>query len=155
MPSTETEAHRQVLRGYNSHGEFGGFRIPASVQNLVMRDYTARNGYTFKLSVDEHAFPGCYMRLNAIVDELGEVDGLIMCSAHMLPQRPSVRRALLERAISHGAEIHCVLESVVVRDSADIAALEELFYLSDTLENCPDSIPEALLGDAKGNVNFA
>ena len=129
--------------------------VPATVQNLVMRDYTAKNDFVFKLAVDEHAFPGCYMRLNAIVDELAEVDGLVMCSAHMLPKRRSRRRSVLLRAFERDAEVHCVFESLVIRGDADIAALDEMFYLLETLQQCPKKIAEELLGPAKGNDSFS
>jgi sporadic carbohydrate cluster protein (TIGR04323 family) len=155
MNKQQGKANSRTLRGYVSHAEFGGFKMPATVQNLVMRDYVARNDYTFKLSVDEHSFENCYLQLYAVIDELAQVDGIVMCSAYMLPKTPARRRLIIEKALGLNAQMHFVFESLVVRSADDLAALEELFHLADTLKKCPTSIPSDLLGSAQGVANFS
>ena len=44
MTSGEPSKGRMGVRGYVTNDEFGGLRIPVPVQNLVLRDYAARNG---------------------------------------------------------------------------------------------------------------
>ena len=50
--------------------------------------------------------------------------------------------------------LRSAIDTAVDDNAADIDALEQLFYLSSTLESCPQSIPSSLLGNAKGNVDF-
>ena len=146
---------RPVLRGYVSHRQFGGFLMPATVQNLVMRDYTQRVGAVFKLSVDEHAFADCYMRLYGILDDLDGVDGVVMCSAFMLPKNPKRRAFVYDRVASRKAALHFVFENIVVRGIEDSARLEEIFGLSGVLDRCPKTIPAGLMPPIEGNDTFS
>lgn len=134
-----------ILIGYVSHREFGGFRMPATVQNLVMRDYAQRMKAIFRLSVDEHSFADCYMRLFAILDRPDGIDGVVMCSASMLPNRRDLRHAIYERILTHNVAMHFVFENLVIRNSEDVRKAEDIRGFTQILKNCPQSIPADLL----------
>ena len=56
-------------RGYIASRPVRGTSTPQHVQNLVIRDYAARSGLDFKLSATEYAMDGCYLMLEAVLDE--------------------------------------------------------------------------------------
>ena len=91
----------------------------------------------FLLSVAEYAMPNCYMMLDTAVAELPQLDGIIVFSAFMLPERPNARRALYDRVLAAGATLHAALESRVVADRADAEALEELLLVAQALHRVP------------------
>jgi len=118
------------FRGYIGSRPVRGERTPQQVQNLVIRDYTARNGLTFKLSATEYAMPGCYMMLNAVMDELPTLDGIVVFSMFMLPDDEARRRALYSRVLEQGKELHAALENVSLRSEADIARFEDILQVN-------------------------
>ena len=140
------EAVKQVgFRGYSTHREFGGNRIPVPIQNLMMRDYTSRRNLMFKLGIDEFNFPNCYLRLMSLLEELPTLEGIVMCSLFMLPKEQGVRLSIYEAFFDHGAALHLIMENAIVQHPDDVAYVEELFQLSETLKVCPTSIPNELL----------
>ena len=54
---------REGFRGYCVHQPFNGLRVPVPLQNTLLRDFLARKGLMFKLSVNELDFPGCHVQL--------------------------------------------------------------------------------------------
>lgn len=144
-----------ILIGYVSHREFGGFRMPATVQNLVMRDYAQRMKAGFRLSVDEHSFADCYMRLFAILDHPDGIDGVVMCSASMLPNRYELRHSVYEKILTHNVALHFVFENFIVGNSEDVRKTEEIRSFTQILKNCPQSIPADLLPQAREVFRFS
>ncbi len=59
--------------------------MPATVQNLVMRDYITRRGAQIRLSVGEYYFDKCFVQLYSMLRKLDEIEGIVMCSLFMLP----------------------------------------------------------------------
>lgn len=128
---------RLGYRGYVSSREFGGFRIPVPVQTIVLRDYCARHKLVYKLHVNENAFPHSYMVLDALVNELDGLEGVLMFSMFMLPARAERRRRLYERLIGQEQSLHLVLEGFVIREMADIEPVEQILSISRLLPFCP------------------
>ena len=150
MSEAANGEQRRGYRGYATHHRFGGLRIPVPVQNIVLRNYANQHHLMFVLSADEFDFPGCYLQLNSLVKQLESLEGLLMCSARMLPQDPKERSAIYSGFLAHGATLHLVLDNIVASDPQDFERIEELLVLSETLESCPTSIPEALLAQLAG-----
>ena len=82
-----TKKNRQGYRGYVTSRGFGGYAIPVPVQSLVLRDYCQRKSYVYVLPVNENNFPHSYLVLEGMIQNLGDFEGVLMCSFHMLPQR--------------------------------------------------------------------
>ena len=143
-----------VLQGYVTHQSFKGLRIPANVQNLVMRDYARNREKTFRLSRGEYYFDGCFVQLYAMLRDLDQMDGIILCSLFMLPQNPVKRRELFDTLLDTGGEMHCVFESLVVEDEAGVAELEDLYRLNDALDLAPRQIDRAILPPLNGIDSF-
>lgn len=143
-----------VLQGYVTHQSFKGLRIPANVQNLVMRDYARNREKTFRLSRGEYYFDGCFVQLFAMLRDLDQMDGVILCSLFMLPQNPARRREIFDMLLAAGGEMHCVFESLVVKDEAGVAELEDLYRLNDALDLAPQQIDRAILPPLNGIDSF-
>jgi sporadic carbohydrate cluster protein (TIGR04323 family) len=117
------------VRGYVTSRPFFGERAPQHVQNLVIRDFCARRGMTYLLSATEYAMPACYMMLEDVLAELGRIDGIVMYSIFLLPQRAARRRALYERVLAAGAGLHGAVENLSLTASSDIPAFEDIWML--------------------------
>lgn len=155
MVDSNQASLRKGLQGYVSHQPFGGFHIPVPIQNLVLRDYAARNNKIFKLSANEYFFPNCYVQLAGLLETLDSIEGVVMCSLFLLPPDRERRIPIYERFISNGAHLHCVLESFVLKDTADIQKAEDFYVLSNVLKECPKNIPEELLPSLGGSERFS
>lgn len=128
---------RSGYRGYVASRPVRGTSFPQQIQNLVLRDYAARHELTYLLSATEYGMPSCYLMLNAILDELPKLQGIIMFSAFMLPERKSRRLEIFERILAANCELHAALENVALRGRDDIADLEDLLEVAFTLPRLP------------------
>jgi sporadic carbohydrate cluster protein (TIGR04323 family) len=133
--------NRIGYRGYVSPREFGGLRVPVPVQSLVLRDYCARNKFLYKLHLNENIFPHSYMVLDGLVRNLDGLEGLLIFSLFMMPERAQRRAELYEHAFRQQAQLHFVLEGLVMRQPADVAAIEDILLIYQTLGDCPKTIP--------------
>lgn len=137
---------RLGYRGYVTSREFGGARIPVPVQSLALRDYCTRKGLMYKLHSNENMFPHSYLVLEGLVRDLSESEGLLMCSMYMLPQRATRRMGIYGQIFDQGAELHLVLEDIVLRRVEDLATVEEVLSATALLPHCPAGIPKELIG---------
>lgn len=126
-------SNRYGYRGYISSRPVSGISTPQRVQNLVIRDYTARRGLGFKLSATEYAMSGCYMILSDVLKELAELEGIVLFSLFMLPANATKRREIYQTVLSHETELHCALEGLVLRSEKDILQLEDTLMFSQIL----------------------
>ena len=116
---------RSGLQGYVTHQSFKGMRMPATVQNLVMRDYITRKGAQIRLSVGEYFFDNCFVQLYSMLRKLDEIEGIVMCSLFMMPEDPGKRRWIYDRFLESGAALHFVFEDLVVDDEDGIRRAEQ------------------------------
>lgn len=121
------------VRGYVTSRPFFGERAPQHVQNLVIRDFCARNGLTYLLSATEYAMPACYMMLEDVLAELGRIDGMAMYSIFLLPQRQARRLAIYQRVLAAGATLHGALENLTLATEADIARFEDIWTVQQVV----------------------
>ena len=133
--------NRQGFRGYVTSRAFGEYRIPVPLQSLALRDYCARNGMRFVLPVNENSFPHSYLVLEGIIEDLTNYDGIVMCSVHMLPQRPERRRRIYQRVLKQACSLHMVIEGFVVASPADVERVEELLRLNSLAPRLQDNAP--------------
>lgn len=154
-PSASSQVpQREGLQGYVTHQAFKGLRMPATVQNLVMRDYARQKGKAFRLSRGEYFFDGCYVQLYAALRDLPQLEGIVMCSAFMLPPSAAKRREIFGEVIAAGASLHCVLETLIVEDWHDVDAAEDVLRMNAALELSPRTIDPALLPPIDGIDQF-
>jgi sporadic carbohydrate cluster protein (TIGR04323 family) len=116
-------------RGYIASRPIRGERMPQQIQNLVIRDYAVRSGLAFKLSATEYAMPGCFMMLNAVMEELPTLEGVILFSMFMLPPDPVARRKIYDGVLSQGRALHAALENVAIRSASDVARFEDILLV--------------------------
>jgi sporadic carbohydrate cluster protein (TIGR04323 family) len=112
---------------------FFGERAPQHVQNLVIRDFCARNNLTYLLSATEYAMPACYMMLEDVLGELGRIDGIAMYSMFLLPQRQPRRLAIYERVLAAGATLHGALENLTLSEARDIGRFEDIWTVQQVV----------------------
>lgn len=125
------------FRGYNGSRPVRGTSFPQQVQNLVIRDYASKKGLHYLLSATEYAMPACYLMLSALLEELPSLQGIIMFSAFMLPQRKARRAEIYARILAAGCELHAALENMALRTEADIDGFEDLLDVAFTLPKLP------------------
>jgi sporadic carbohydrate cluster protein (TIGR04323 family) len=122
-------SNRHGYRGYIASRPVRGHSTPQHVQNLVIRDYAGRHGLEFKLSATEYAMPSCFMMLNALLDELPNLEGVICYSMFMLPGRPARRREIYVSVLDAGCALHAALEGIAIHGPEDIARVEDIFLV--------------------------
>ncbi|MFN8391627.1 MAG: LIC12192 family sporadic carbohydrate cluster protein [Bdellovibrionota bacterium] len=142
---SSTASARNVLQGYVVNVAFGNLRVPAPMQNLMLRDYAAKNNLMFKLSVGEYSFPGCYLQLEGLYPLLRTIEGIGMCSMFMLPKHEERRRLVYQKCIEAGAAIHLLLEKVVIRDWTTVERVEDVLRFHRAIAQSPTTIPTELL----------
>ncbi len=116
-------------RGYIASRAVRGVVTPQHVQNLVIRDYADRNGLAFKLSATEYAMEACYMMLEAVLEDIENLDGIICYSLFMLPKQARRRHAIYRRAIGSGRTLHGALENMKITSPRDIARFEDIMLV--------------------------
>lgn len=154
MNKAQDSAIRVGYRGYSTHREFNGNRIPVPVQNLMMREYALQRGLVFKLGVDEFDFPNCYLRLQGVIEELPTLEGIIATSLFILPREREMRLKVYAETLRHGASLHLIMENAIVATPKDIDHVEEIWQISEALKECPRTIPEGLLSYLRGKERF-
>jgi sporadic carbohydrate cluster protein (TIGR04323 family) len=117
-------------RGYIGARPLNGSRTPQHVQNIVIRDYARRKNLNYLLSAAEHIMPGSYMILEDLLDELPRLDGIICYSIFMLPEDEQRRRAIYDRVLSEGCNLHAAVEEIVIASKDDIPAVEDILLVN-------------------------
>jgi sporadic carbohydrate cluster protein (TIGR04323 family) len=130
-------SNREGYRGYVSSRDFGGLRIPVPVQALVLRDWCQRHGKIYKLHLNENSFPHSYMVLEGMVRNLDGLEGMLMVSMFMLPERRERRRALYDRVLAQGVDLRFVMEDMAIARPADIEPVEEILSIHHALTPPP------------------
>lgn len=127
----------RCYQGYVTSRPFAGGRAPQHVQNLVIRDYCNRNELPFRMSAVEYAMPGCHMVLEGMLDALHGLDGIVLYSLFLLPERRDKRRAVYNRLLTAGAGLHAAVEDMSADDAAGIARIEDIWRVSETEAHAP------------------
>jgi sporadic carbohydrate cluster protein (TIGR04323 family) len=106
-----------------------GRSVPQSVQQLVMRDYCASRGFTYKLAATEYCMPGSRMMLEGVLRELEQLEGIVCFSMFSLPERRQDRDAVYQRVMALGRAMHMAAERFVLRTPADVERLEDIWLV--------------------------
>ena len=135
---------RQGYRGYCTHNTFGEYRMPVPAQNILYRDYANKHNPYHKLTVHELFFPECFLNLWGLFKEIDQLEGVLMCSIFMLPPTVRERARIYQSLLDGKAELHFVLEGIILRTRKDIESLETIFHIRNQMPSCLTS--EQLLG---------
>jgi sporadic carbohydrate cluster protein (TIGR04323 family) len=133
-------SNRKGCRGYIGSRRYRGDRAPQHVQNLVIRDYCQRRGLTYLLSATEYAMPGCYTILEDVVRESPTLDGVVLYSIFMLPEKAARRLEFCRRILDAGATIHGAVENLAISNEADLQKLDELMMLETIAGKIPPGL---------------
>ena len=120
---------RKGWRGYISSRPQGEGFVPQRVQNLVIRDYAARNDLLYLLSAVEYAMADCHMVLASVLAEAERLEGIIFYSTHLLPENEELRCQIYDGLLGKGGALRFALEELLVHDPTEIAVLEELLMV--------------------------
>lgn len=126
--------NNKALRGYCSHQDFGGNKIPVPIQNIALKNYCQINSYNFLLSRNEFYennddYKNCFFTLNSILQELPVIKGIVMMSYTMLPQSYKKRKTIFSHLLKTNSSFHFVIENLVVKEQKDIDWIENLISL--------------------------
>jgi len=128
-------AERAGYRGYVASRPFAGGRAPQHVQNLVIRDYCARNDLPFRMSAVEYAMPGCHMVLAGLLDTVPR--GIVFYSLFLLPERRDKRQATYQRLLDAGISFHAAVEDLSFDDAGGIPRIEDIWRVAETEAHAP------------------
>lgn len=121
------------FRGYVVPRKFFHYSLPTSVQNLLLRDYANKNGYTYKLPPCELVFDNAYVQFKGLLNKLNEVEGLLFPSIFNLPKDKKLRISAYKKVIKLKKSIHFVIEKKKISTLEDIEDIELIFNLNNTL----------------------
>jgi sporadic carbohydrate cluster protein (TIGR04323 family) len=130
-------SERSGWRGYIGSRPLRGTSYPQRLQNLAVRDYASSRGLAYKLSATEYAMPGCYMIFEDVLAELPRLEGIILFSTFLLPERSERRAAVYERVLAAGASLHAALEQLAIRTPDDVARFEDVIAVANALPAAP------------------
>ncbi len=123
-------------RGYITSRPFFGERVPQRIQNIVIRDYCEKRSLFYFLSATEVARSQSYLMLNQLVDEIDLLDGIVAYSMFQLPPDDQLRAEILSKVVSAHRSIHFAVETMSVNTQIDIAAVNQIFQVKNTLPLC-------------------
>ena len=126
-------------RGYITSRPFGGERVPQHVQNLVIRNYCKENNFEFLLSLTEVAMPGSYMLLENLLNQLGDIDGIVFYSMFLLPPEKENRVRIYDKTIDNGKSIHFAVEGLGISNLADTTRLENILAVKELMPKALDA----------------
>ena len=126
-------AERTGYRGYIGSRPCMGERCPQHVQNLVIRDYCQRNGLVYLLSATEYAMKNCYVMLEEVMRELPRIEGVVMYSLFMLPERRAARTQVFKRVLGAKCTLHGALENLTVASDDDARRIEDILRINHCL----------------------
>jgi sporadic carbohydrate cluster protein (TIGR04323 family) len=129
--------NRSGFRGYVAARPFFGERAPQHIQNIVIRDHAKRFGLEYKLSAVEYAMPHCYMMLDDVLGEIDRLQGIIVYSLFMLPEKSERRLAIYRRILGAGTQMHFAVEGMVLASEADIQPIEDIWALKQAVAEQP------------------
>lgn len=130
----ETVSNRHGYRGYICARMGMGRSAPQHIQQLVMRDYCQKKGLTFLLAATEYCMPGCTMILDAVLNELDHLEGIVMYSLALFPEQKEKRMEMVRRIIEKGCTLHTAAEGHVVRNWDDAQRIEDIFVVKGVMQ---------------------
>jgi sporadic carbohydrate cluster protein (TIGR04323 family) len=111
-------------------------RVPQHVQNLVIRDYCARNNLQYLLSAAEYAMQNSCLILEQILCELTDLDGIVAYSLFQLPEDANKRKEIYQQIIGMRKSLYFAVEGLKASTAQDCERIETLWGVRQTLPQC-------------------
>ena len=127
-------------RGYIFSRSFMGERAPQHVQNIIIRDYCARNNLFYLLSSTEYVAKKCHLMLQQTLKELNSIDGIVAYSLFQLPEDKALRAKIYKRILDLKKEMHFSVENLKITRAEDIEKIENIWLVRQALPNCLKTI---------------
>ena len=126
----------KFVRGYCTHQNFGSFRIPVPLQNIILRDFAKKNNFGFKLSTNEFYFKSCYMQLLRLVDiSIDEkIHGIVMMSYMMLPQKRPDLIKIIKKLLSYEISLYFIIENLNIENEDNFKDFLNIINLKNELK---------------------
>ncbi len=128
------------VRGYIFSRPFMGERAPQHVQNIIIRDYCARNNLFYLLSSTEYVEKKSHLMLQQTLKELDSIDGIVAYSLFQLPEDKSLRTKVYKRILNLKKELHFSVENLKITKTEDIETIENIWLVRQTLPSCLKTI---------------
>ena len=120
-------------RGYTFSRSFMGERVPQHIQNLVIRDYCSRNNLHYLLSGTEYAMPNCHLIFEQLLDDIGEISGLVLYSLFQLPESAIARKKVYKKIEARNKTLHFAVENMCASNIKQFDRIETLWRIRITL----------------------
>ena len=117
------------IRGYNFSRSFMGERVPQHVQNIVIKDYCAKNNLNFLLSVTEYSMPNSYYMLNSLIKNSKNISGVVMYSLFQMPEIDSERKKMFYKFLKKKKKIFFACENLKFESLKDFKRLENIWFV--------------------------
>lgn len=137
-------SNRKGYRGYICARMSMGRSTPQHIQQMVMREYCKARGMIFLLSATEYLMKGCTLILDAVLDELDAIEGIVMYSLYMFPESKEKRLRLYERLFEKGCTLHTAAEGIVIANWDDAMRIEDTWLIKEVLDEQGSDTVETL-----------
>ena len=117
------------LKGYIFSRPFLGERVPQHIQNIVLRDYCAKNNIIFLMSATEYTIENSSYILSELINNLKNYDGVVFYSLFQLPTKKQDRQRVYRSIIKNKKELHFAVENITAKNLTDILKIEKIFLL--------------------------
>jgi sporadic carbohydrate cluster protein (TIGR04323 family) len=141
-----TGANRKGYRGYICARMGCGRSAPQHLQQLVMRDYCAKKDMEYLLAATEYCMPGCTMILDAVLLDLEHLEGIVMYSLYLFPEKREKRMAMYKALIDKGCSLHAAAEGIVIRTWDDARRIEDTWLVKEVMDEQDTGAIAALRG---------
>ena len=139
-------ALKKRLRGYMFSRKVDGQLVPQRLQNMLIREYVESRECEFLLSAVEYYMDDCYMMLDALLERIDEIDGLVFFSMTFLPSSNARREALLSTILNNKKEIHFALENLAIKNAEDVERLNDIIATQALARTAQYTIDQVDLG---------
>lgn len=126
-------SNRKGFRGYMGARMEMQRSTPQHIQQLVMRDYCKTRNITYLLAATEYRMQGCTMILDAVLNELDALEGIVMYSLMLFPQTRAKRMELYGKVLDKGCILHVAVENIVIANWDDAMRIEESWLVHDVM----------------------
>ena len=126
----------KTCRGYITSTPFAGERVPQHIQNIVIRDYSKKNGIKLLMSNTEYCMKECQLILNQTIKELDLVDGIIFYSLFQLPVKDAERSYIYEKVNSNKKILYFAVENIAAKSKSDFSLVEDIWNIKTVLPSC-------------------
>ena len=122
------------VRGYIFSRPFLDERAPQHVQNIIIRDFCKKNSYHYLLSASEYRMGKSYSILEAMISNSQNIDGIVVYSLLMLPEKQNQRTKMLNKFIRKKKFFCFAVEDMTVKNSKDIKTINDLWKIKKALK---------------------